>query len=59
MYDSGCLQGLCVQVCNLKRDGSCLSVTRVRMAVIFQLHEAGWPLFFSYMRQDGGYLSVT
>ena len=46
-------------VCNLKRDGSFLSVTRGRMAVILQLHEARWRLFFSYMRQDGGYRSVT
>ena len=29
------------------------------MTVICQLHEAGWRLSVSYMRQDDDYLSVT
>ena len=29
------------------------------MTVICQIHEAGWQLSVSYMRQVGGYLSVT
>jgi acetoacetate decarboxylase len=35
-----------------------LSVTSAKMTVICQLHETGWRLSVSYMRQDGGYLSV-
>jgi hypothetical protein len=29
------------------------------MSVICHLHETGWRLSISYMRQDGGYLSVA
>ena len=29
------------------------------MSVICLLHEAGWRLSISYMRLDGGYLSVA
>jgi hypothetical protein len=36
-----------------------LSVTSAKMTVICQLHETGWRLSVSYMRQDGGYLSDT
>jgi len=29
------------------------------MTVIYQLHEAGWPLFLSYMIKVGAYLLAT
>jgi hypothetical protein len=38
---------------------NCQTITSGRMTVICQLHEAGWRLSVSYMRQDDGYLSVT
>ena len=35
-----------------------LSVTLDRLTVICQLHDPGWLLSVSYMREDDGYLSV-
>ena len=46
-------------MCYLRQHGGYLSVTWGRLAVICQLHQAGWLLSVSYMRQVGGCLSVT
>jgi putative NIF3 family GTP cyclohydrolase 1 type 2 len=42
----------------MRQNGGYLSVTWGRMTVICQLHEAGWRLSVSYMRQVGGCLQV-
>ena len=39
--------------------GEYLSAIGVRMTIICQLHEAAWPLFVRYMRQNDGKLSNT
>ena len=43
----------------MRQDDGNLSVTWGRMTVICQLHEAGWRLSVSYMRQVGCYMSAT
>jgi len=43
----------------MRQDGGFLSTASGRMIVIRQLHEAGWWFSVSYMKQYGGYMSVT
>jgi len=43
----------------MRHDDGYLSITGDRMTVICQLHEQGWHLSVSYMRQISGYQSTT
>ena len=43
----------------MSQDSDYLSITLGRMTVICQLHQAGWVLSVRYVKQDGGFLSVS
>jgi hypothetical protein len=40
----------------MRQNDGYLSVTKGSMTVIYQLYEAGWLLYISYIRQDDGNL---